>query len=156
MLRRLCCSLAILVMLPAVASASAFTFYGPHLGFTQGPDLFVIGGQLQWNGVAPRVAFVPEFDIASGNDQTVVSMSGDFHWQLSDRTRWQPYVGGGVGVNFPSGDRVRNTDAQPAGHLIVGAAVPNTGRGRFFTELKLGLGDDPDLKVLAGLNLRGR
>jgi len=34
--------------------------------------------------------------------------------------------------------------------------VRNQTGGRFFTELKLGFGDSPDLKLLAGFNLRTR
>ena len=44
MLRRSLIALAILVMLPAAASAGSFTYYGPQLGFSQSPDQFVVGG----------------------------------------------------------------------------------------------------------------
>jgi hypothetical protein len=159
MLRRYGLALAILVMLsalpPGSAWAGSFTYYGPHLGFAQGPDQFVVGGHMQWNGVAPRVAFVPGIDLGLGNDQTLVELNGDFHYQLATGTHWQPYLGGGVGLDFPSGGSGRN-DASAGGHLIVGAAVPNAGSGRFFTELKLGFGDSTDLKVMAGWNLRAR
>lgn len=158
MLRRSGLAFAILVMLSTTAtpaSAGAFTYYGPHLGFAQGPDQFVVGGHLQFNGVAPRVAFVPGLDMGLGNDQTLVELNGDFHYQLSTGTHWVPYLGGGVGLEFPSGGGA-GQDASAAGHLIVGAAVPNGGSGRFFTELKLGFGGSTDLKVVAGWNLRTR
>ena len=156
MLRRSCLAFAILVMLPAAASAGSFTYYGPHLGFTQGPDDFLIGGHLQWNGVAPRVAFVPGLDMAFGNDLSLVTLNGDFHYQLATSTRWQPYVGGGVGLNFTSGGNAGGSDPNAGGHVIVGAAVPNGSGSRFFAELKLGLGDDTDLKALAGWNFHAR
>lgn len=158
MLQRVIITLAILVMLPSAASAGSFKYYGPHVGFGQGPDQTVIGGQLQWNGVAPRMAFVPGIDYGFNEVSSVIALNGDFHYQLTYDTAWQPYVGAGVGLHVWQ-DRVRperGSDTQPGGHLIVGAAIRNQSGGRFFTEMKLGLGDSPDLKLLAGLNLRGR
>lgn len=159
MMRRSGFAFAILVMLstmtPAAASAGSFTYYGPHLGFAQGPDQFLVGGHMQWNGVAPRVAFVPGIDLGLASELTLIELNGDFHYQLTSGTHWQPYLGGGVGLEFPSGGN-GNRDATAGGHLIVGAAVPNGGSGRFFTELKLGFGDSTDLKVTAGWNLRAR
>jgi hypothetical protein len=152
MLRRLILATAILVMLPAAASAG-YTYYGPHLGFSSGPDQFVLGGHLQWNGIAPQVAFVPGADVAFGDNFTMVSLNGDFHYQIAGTTKWRPYVGAGVGFHFPQGDNVSN-DVQTGGHFILGAAVPLQTGGRFFTELKLGFDNSPDFKALAGWNFK--
>jgi hypothetical protein len=158
MLRRSLLPLATLVLLlPAAASASSFKYYGPHFGFGQGPDHTVIGGQLQWNGVAPRVAFVPSLDYGFGNANSVLTINSDLHFQLTNDMAWAPYLGAGVGIHMwsePGG--AGRGDPQTGGHLILGAAVRNGTGGRFFTEMKLGMGDSPDMKLLAGWNLRGR
>ena len=154
MLRRLTLATAILVVLPAAASAGSFTYYGPHLGFTSGPDQFVMGGHLQWNGIAPQMAFVPGADIAFGNDLTLVSLNGDFHYQIGATTKWRPYVGGGVGFHFPQDTGSGGSDMYTGGHFIFGAAVPLQTGGRFFTEMKLGFNDSPDFKALAGWNFK--
>lgn len=157
MLRRSLVAFAILVMLPAAASAGSFTSYGPQLGFSQGPDQFVVGGHLQWNSVAPQLDFAPGVDLGFGDNFTLVSINGDFHYRIQTSTKWQPYVGGGIGLHFVSGDRFGgNGDSASGAHFIVGAAVPTQNRSRFFTELKLGFSDSPDLKVLAGWNHRAR
>lgn len=159
MLRRSLLAFAILVMLPAAAAAGAFTYYGPQLGFSSGPDQFVVGGHLQWNNVAPRLDFAPGVDLGFGNSETLVSLNGDFHYRIATSTTWQPYVGGGVGIHFANASGSTTTgssDTRAAGHFIVGAMVPAAGRSRFFTELKLGMGDGPDLKALAGWNYRSR
>jgi len=159
MLRRSLIALAILVVLPAAASAGSFTYYGPQIGFSQGPDQLVVGGHLKWNAVAPRLDFVPGVDLGFGNNSTLVSMNGDFHYKIATGTNWQPYVGGGVGIHFNSATDNRNdrvTDTTTGGHFIVGAGVPTSGSSRFFTEMKLGFGDSPDLKVIAGWNYRVR
>jgi len=158
MLRRSLIALAILVMLPAAASAGSFTYYGPQLGFSQSPDQFVVGGHLKWNAVAPKLDFVPGVDLGLGDNNTQVSMNGDFHYKITSNSDWQPYVGGGVGLRFESvEDRKGETtgrEARAGGHFIVGAGVPTSGRSRFFTEMKLGFGDSPELKVMAGWNYR--
>jgi len=40
------------------------------------------------------------------------------------------------------------------GGLVIGAGVPTKSGNRFFTELKLGLGDVPSLKMVAGWNFK--
>ena len=163
MLRRSLIAFAILVMLPAAASAGSFTYYGPQLGFSQGPDQFVVGGHLKWNMVSPRMDFVPGVDLGFGDNTSLVSVNGDFHYRIVSGARWQPYVGGGVGMHFASVDHTNRNNVttttrteQSGMHFIVGAGVPTEGRNRFFTELKLGFGDSPDMKVMAGWNYRAR
>jgi hypothetical protein len=157
MLRRSIVTLALLVLLPAAASAGAFTYYGPHMGFAQGPDHMVLGGQLQWNGVAPKLAFVPGMDFGIAEQRSVATVNADFHYNLSYDTTWQPYVGAGVAFDVWSDATPRGSrELGQGGSLIVGAACYNRTGGRFFTELKLGLRDTPELKMLVGWNHRGR
>src|SRR5580765_942658 len=74
MLRRVILPLAILVMLPSAASAD-FSYYGTHMGFAQGAHQMVVGGQLQYNGIAPRLAFVPGLDYGFGNQRSVLTLN---------------------------------------------------------------------------------
>ena len=158
MLRRAILALAVLAVLPAASVAAPFTAYGPQIGFSQGPDQIVFGGHLQWGDVAPQLDFVPGIDFGFGDDETVVSLNGDFHYRISTNTQWQPYVGGGMGLHFRSFDNNgptpddSRTDA--GGHFIAGAEVATKGRSLFFAELKLGFGDGPDFKVIAGWSFK--
>jgi hypothetical protein len=158
MLRRSLLALALVAMLPVVSSAEPFAAFGPHLGFSSGPDQFVFGGHLQWGDVAPQLDFVPGIDLGIGDNTTVVSLNGDFHYRIDTKTQWQPYVGGGVGIHFSSFDNPgpapdgSSTDA--GGHFIAGADVQTKGRSRFFAELKLGFADSPDFKAVAGWSFK--
>ena len=161
MLRRSILALAILGMIPSASIARSFTAYGPHLGFSSGPDQFVIGGQLLMGEVAPRLDFVPSADLGFGDNSTLVSINGDFRYRLDTRTTWQPYVGGGVGIHFLSVNNngplgTDNSDTVVGGHFLFGADVANANNSRFFLELKLGFADAPDLKALAGWSFRAR
>ncbi len=159
MLRRSLFALALVAMLPVASSAGSFTAFGPHLGFSQGPDQIVFGGHLQWGDVAPQLDFVPGIDLGLGDNATLVSVNGDFHYRINTNTQWQPYVGGGVGIHFISVDNngpagTDNSTTNAGGHFIAGADVQTKGRSRFFAELKLGLGDSPDLKAVAGWSFK--
>lgn len=161
MLRRIVVALTLVLALPVIASAQSFTAYGPHMGFGQGYDQFVIGGQLQWHEIAPQLDFVPSLDLGLGGGATTFSINGDFHYRLATRSTWQPYLGGGVGIHFNSLDNgagpnrdASSTDA--GGQFIVGADVATKRGSRFFAEAKIGFGDSPDLRVLAGLNFGSR
>ncbi|HEY6193681.1 MAG TPA: hypothetical protein VI504_01450 [Candidatus Eisenbacteria bacterium] len=160
MLRRSMLALAILVMLPAASSAGSFTAFGPQLGFSQTPDQFLFGGHLQWGDVAPQLDFVPGIDLGFGDNTTLVSVNGDFHYRIDTKTQWQPYVGGGVGIHFFSFDNagpgVDNSATRGGGHFIAGADVATKSGSRFFAELKLGFGDSPDMKAVAGWSFKPR
>ncbi len=160
MLRRSLLALAILAVLPAASFAGPFAAYGPHLGFSSGPDQFVAGGHLQWGDIAPQLDFVPGIDLGFGDNSTLISVNGDFRYRIDARTQWQPYVGGGVGIHFVSfnnpGPGPDGSDTRAGGHFLAGADVATQGASRFFVELKLGFSDSPDFKALAGWSFRAR
>jgi hypothetical protein len=145
MIRKLTFAFLLATVVPAAAWAGAFQTIGPHIGFSSGPDQVILGGQLQMGDVAPQVDLLPGIDVGFGDDMTLVSLNGDFHYrfQLSNST-WQPYVGGGVAVTFGEGD------SAAGGSFIGGADVPTKSGNRFFVEGKIGFGDVYDIKFLAG------
>ena len=158
MLRRSLFALAMLAMLPAAsAAANSFTAFGPQIGFSQGPNQVVFGGHLQWGDVAPQLDFVPGVELGLGDNTTLVSVNGDFHYRIDTKTQWQPYAGGGVGIHFASDNSARGgSDTKAGGHLILGADVATKSHSRFFAELKLGFADAPDLKAMVGWSFKPR
>ena len=160
MLRRILVAFVMLVVLPRASSAGSFTAFGPQIGFRSGPDQIVFGGHLQWGDVAPQLDFVPGIDLGFGDNVTLVSVNGDFHYRLDTKTQWQPYVGGGIGLHFFSFDNpgpgLDHSDTRAGGQLIAGADVETKSHSRFFAELKLGLGDSPDFKAMAGWSFKPR
>jgi len=154
MLRRILVALALAAVLPVAASAGPFSSWGPEIGFSSGPDQIVVGGHLQVRDVAPQLDLVPGIDLGFGDSQTVVSINGDFRYRIDTKTQWVPYVGAGLAVHFFSFDNpgpgVDNSDTRAGGHIIAGAQVLTKSKSVFFAELKLGLGDSPDFKAMAG------
>ena len=145
MIRKLILAVLLAAVVPAAAGAEAFQTIGPHLGFSSGPDQVIVGGQLQMGDIAPQVDFLPGVDLGFGDDMTLLTLNGDFHYRfkVTDMT-WQPYLGGGVAITFGEGE------SAAGGTFIGGAEVPTKTGSRFFVEGKIGFGDNYDFKFLAG------
>jgi len=149
-----------LFLLLPVAAAAAPTVamdFGPRAGLSVSPDQFVAGGQLSFSGLAPDWTFDPSLELGFGDDLTVIALNFDalYHLRLSG-TEWRPYVGGGLGIAFVSWDAPPgvhdHNDSDVGLNLVLGFSVPAASRHHWFTELRLGVGDLPDLKVVGGFN----
>lgn len=143
---------------PAAALAAtngAVTGAGVRFGFSLSPDQLVFGGQVTTREVAPRVTLDPDLEIGLGDRQTVVAFNADFHYHLSlEDSDWIPYVGLGASVDFFEVDRPfplkDASTTEVGGNAILGAYVPTRSNSKFFAEAKVGLGDIPSLKLIAG------
>ena len=148
--------LTLAALLPAtVHAATQGTEIGPRIGFSSNPDQFVLGGQLDIPEVAPNISFDPALELGFGDHVTLVQLDFNLHYNFTlQSSKWRPYVGAGVGVGFFNFDSEvgGESDTNFGGNIIVGAAVPTRRGNHFFTELKLGVGDLPDLKLVAGWN----
>lgn len=159
MLKRLVLILALgsLSAVPAHADA-VVGGVGPRVGFSTGPDQLVFGGQLIIGEIAPDLTFDPSLEFGFGDHATIIAANFDLHYHfVVSGSAWRPYAGGGLSLNFIEIDRGFGndlSDTEVGGSLIVGAGVPTQSGNRFFGEMKLGLGDVPDLKVMVGWNFK--
>lgn len=160
MLKRLLLVCALGAATAATAQAQAVVGgAGPRVGFSTGPDQLVFGGQLIIGEIAPQLTFDPSLEFGFGDHLTLISTNLDLHYHfVVQGSAWRPYAGGGVAINFvqfdnppPFGD---DSETDIGGSLIVGAGVPTQAGNRFFGELKLGLGDTADLKIMVGWNFK--
>ena len=141
------------------SSGPAVSWWGPRLGFSSSPDQFVIGGQLDFREVTPGLAISPNVEFGFGDDMTWTAVNGDLkHHFMVQGSTWRPYLGGGLSLNFWNysgpGTLPDNSGSEFGANLIFGATVPTRAGSRFFTEARIGLGDIPDLKLMAGWNFR--
>jgi hypothetical protein len=157
MLKRLLLfGLLALILAPGAAHAqSPATAFGPRVGLSIDPDQLVLGAQMMIGDLAPDVTLNPSLEFGFGDDMTVIAMNidGEYHFRIQGSS-WRPYVGFGIGINFiefdlpePLDDR---SDTEVGANLIVGAGVPTRSNNRFFTEMRFGIGDIPELKIMAG------
>ena len=162
MFRRSLLALAVCGVLSAPAAHAQNAVvggWGPRLGFSVDPDQFVFGGQLIIGEIAPDLTFDPSLEFGFGDDLTVISLNGDVHYHFAvSGSQWRPYAGAGIAIQFVQFDAPPgfddDSDTEVGGNLIVGAGVPTSSGNRFFGEIKFGLGDVPDFKIMAGWNFR--
>ena len=160
MLRKWILACALAALLPAAAHAQdrLTTAFGPRIGVSLDPDQLVLGGQLEMGELAPDLTFVPNLELGFGDDITTIQLNGDVHYHfLVSGSAWRPYVGGGIGVAFysidlPPGFSGDDSFTEVGLNIIGGAIVPTQSGSRFFTELKLGIADLPEVKILVGWN----
>jgi opacity protein-like surface antigen len=131
---------------------------GPRVGFSSGPDQFVFGGQWMASEVADHLTFDPAVEIGVGDNRTLLGLDFDLHYHFETSSPWRPYAGAGATLQVVNYDQDhfdhRDSDTQAGGALIMGADTATRAGNRFFGELKLGLGDAPDLKLMVGWYFR--
>ncbi len=146
-------------LLALALPVAAMPNYGARAGFTQGPDQIHLGAHAEVIELSPGLVFLPSLEVGLGDDRTVWALNGELTWTI-DRTEWRgwrPYVGGGLGIfivsydvpDAPSGFDDSRTDAGLS--VLIGASKMLRLGHKFFTEVKFGLEDAPDVKVTAGL-----
>src|SRR5262245_32531122 len=82
-------------------AAHAATYWGPRAGISSDPDQLVVGGQVVFTEIAPKISFEPDVELGFGDDVTLVALNGDFHYNFElSGSDWTPYAGFGIGVNF--------------------------------------------------------
>jgi hypothetical protein len=135
----------------------AATAIGPRIGFGVGPDQVVIGGHMSFGGFHPDWTLSPIVEIGFGDHVTVTTVDFDayYHVRLAD-SEWRPYVGGGVSINnfnFDETPPFRHASDTEAGlNFVFGTSIPVATNAPMFAELRLGLGDIPDLRGMFGWN----
>jgi opacity protein-like surface antigen len=155
-------SMLALCAAPAAAAEKASSYgsmaIGPRVGFSSGPDQFVFGGQWLASEVAQNVTFDPAVEIGAGDNRTLLGLDIDFHYHFETTSRWRPYLGAGATLQVVNYDQDhfgnKDSETQAGGGIIIGADTPTRSGNRFFGELKLGLGDAPDLKIMVGWYFR--
>jgi hypothetical protein len=154
-----CAALLALFPLAAQAQKPVVGGFGPRVGFGVDPDQVVFGGQAIIGEIAPSLTFDPAVELGFGDHATVITLNFDMHYHFSiSGTPWRPYAGAGMEVHFISIDAPPgvqdDSDTDVGGALILGAGAPTQSGNRFFSELKLGLGDTYSVKGLVGWNFK--
>ncbi|HXV64272.1 MAG TPA: hypothetical protein VEK15_26470 [Vicinamibacteria bacterium] len=136
---------------PLLAQELGVRSYGLRGGINVNPDQFNFGAHIDAGRLGPRIRLQPSFELGLGNGVTLAAANIDVHYLFAARAV-RPYAGGGLGVNFidvTSGvGRANGLDVAPVLNLVGGVewGVPR----RYLLEARLGLGDTPELKLVAG------
>jgi hypothetical protein len=115
--------------------------FGLQAGYSSSPDQFVVGLNI---GIIPSIAhleIVPSAEAGFGDFDPMFGINGDVHYNFGG-TGLKPYLGAGLTWNSFDGD------SNFGGNAIGGLKFA----GPFFAEGKVGIGDVPDFKLMAGMH----
>jgi len=139
-------ALLVVVALLAAVPARAQGGLGVRGGLSVEPDQAYIGGHADLGPLVGRLWFRPNIEIGFGDDVTTVAFNGELaYWLPRWKSGWRLYVGGGPALNLYDTEH-GGSDARAGLNLLVGFAH----KGGFFTEVKVGAFDSPDLKLGMG------
>ncbi|MCH7804341.1 MAG: hypothetical protein IH937_09685 [Acidobacteria bacterium] len=123
---------------------------GVRVGLSIDPEQFYFGGHLDAGPIGENLWFRPNLEIGIGDDITLIGLNMEFtYWIPLQSSLWNIYFGAGPAINFFVGNDGpgRSDKGVEAGfNLLVGLAHYDG----FFTELKVGALDSPDLKFGVG------
>ncbi len=143
-----------------MASRNGTQGFGPVLGVGLDPDQVHFG--LRWGvgELAPRLDLRLGVEAGVGDGVTRGSFPLDALYRFRDQwSVWQPYAGGVISIGVLDRDLGRDrrgvdlgddTDAEPGINLIGGVSRSVGDGDRFLTELRIGIGEAPDLGLSVG------
>lgn len=142
MMKHLMRPLATLFLVTALA-APASAGVGLQAGASVDPDDFLIGVHFKSQPIEERLFLVPSVEAGFG-DVTMIAGNLDLHYDFKTNSRWNPYAGGGITLNWFDFDH--GSDTEFGGSLLGGVDLNEN----IYFEVKIGLGDVPDAKFLVG------
>jgi hypothetical protein len=115
------------------------------------PDQFVAGLYAHAGNLADNVAFMPYGDIGFGDDAVVLTGNADFRIRLASLENSPAIFYTSVGPTVAFIDTEHSDgDVEVGGSLAFGLSRLPISSQLFNLELRLGLGDIPDGKILLG------
>lgn len=134
--------LAALFLVAALATPASARL-GLQAGASIDPDDFLIGVHFKSHPIEESLFVVPSVEVGFG-DITMIAGNLDLHYEFKTDSKWSPYAGGGLTINWFDFDG--GSDTEVGGSLLGGVDLNE----RIYFEAKIGLGDVPDLKLLVG------
>jgi hypothetical protein len=140
----------------ASAAGDAPRSYGIRAGYGHNPDQFVIGAQADMGDIYSRIHFFPSIDAGFGDHVTTIGFNGDFKVFLPlPESSVSLYGLAGPTIEYWSWD-AGGSDTEIGLYLGGGVRMALGGAGWYNLEVRAGIGDVPDLRILIGVLFGGR
>lgn len=151
---RLWLAAALLVLLPGSATAGiSYRGWGPRAGVSVDPDQVVGGIHVDLGEIIRNLRFQPNVDLGVGDDAIFVGANLAALWFFPADGSWDPYAGGELGFLYQDVDVDRgedDTDLDVTFNAVGGVETRLKSNNRFLIELKVGIVEDPDVKLMVG------
>ncbi len=140
-----------LTVCATTVSASSLSNYGARFGVSVDPDQFTLGMYAAMPEFAPGLSFRPSADLGFGDDALTLMGNADVQYTFhATEGRLVPHVGGGITLFWFDPDP-GESDAEVGISLYGGVEFAMKGYKTGSFELRLGVDDVPDLKLVYGL-----
>jgi hypothetical protein len=138
----------------ASASGNAYRGVGPTIGVGVDPDQVHFGLRFYTGEISNRLDLRPGVEAGFGDDRVRGAFLIDALYRFRDQWDvWQPYAGGGLSLGVinhdsdpdPQGGDGDDTEVEPGLNLVGGVGKQLKSGNLFLTELRIGIGEAPDL-----------
>lgn len=127
------------------SSASAGAAIGPRAGYDFDTDNLVLGAEAELGRAFQNFRFAPSVDFELG-DNTVTAINSDFRFYLFNLPETGLQFYGSVGPTV-----VLNNQTEIGLSLVAGMKIPMKRENRYNLEIRFGIGDIPDVKLMLGI-----
>lgn len=130
---------------------------GLRAGYGTNPDQFVIGVQGVLGKTLGFMRFAPSIDAGFGDDMTTFLFNADLRL-LSFSPPGSPaglYAGAGASIAVLDVSS-NGSDTEVGLNVVTGLTIPMGRKNLYNLEVRIGVADMPDLRVLFGVMLGGR
>ncbi|CAN5168814.1 hypothetical protein BH18GEM1_BH18GEM1_08390 [soil metagenome] len=139
--------------------ALTLTGYGVRAGASLDDELvqLLVGGHVDLGRPWQNVRIQPLATLGLGDDALTLLVAGEAHYLFSvdpNRSRVDPYVGGGVGVhhvNFDEDDGDLDDSTEAVLLLTAGVDIPMRQWWKYFAETRFLIGDNAVFRVEGGV-----
>jgi hypothetical protein len=143
----------VLVLGALPASAGGLILRG-GLGIT--PDQAVVGVQTHLQRQILRILHMaPSVDAGFGDNVTTVCGNLDFLLAIPPKSDSAIYAGAGATLTWWNFDGDTESDTEIGLSLVGGLRFGTKGKNGYIGEVRFGVGDVPDLRILIGINFGG-
>lgn len=141
--------LALLIVGGFPSASAAQLAPGVQAGVSGDPDQFFVGAHLESGPFVDRLRFRPGIDFGFGDNLTTIAGNLDFVYRVPfPRSAWSMQIGAGPAINVYNFDD--DSEVEPGFNVLFGV---RHSRG-FFTELRFGFIDSPEIKWAIGYTFR--
>ena len=130
--------------------------FGVRAGYGVNPDQIVFGVQAKMGKTLKVFRFVPSIDLGFGDNMKTYIFNGDFRFLSFSPPKSNAGFYGGVGAALAILDyNTIGSDTEVGLNVVSGITFPMGDKNEYKLELRLGIADMPDVRILFGINFGG-
>jgi len=148
----------VLIVMPQAVRAYDLTGVGGSIGVANPEDMdgtAALGVHAVWEQPNTRLHLEPNMRFWSVDGVRDVAPNMDATYHFRPESRWTPYVGGGLGLNFVHSNRLDRSSTDLGVNMIGGVRFPSE-MNRYFVEGRYTASDINQVSLVTGITFGSR